>query len=168
MFSNDNYQNITGAVPGCLLTNGQCFRDIMFHVICKCFILSLLLVLLIQKPNVEGARCRSSLGWGSATCRPCGRGTRCLFCTWCTGFCNNRPKSTRRKREENDGLVEVLYKIPFLEMFKDLDALLSISAITDLGKDSISILSLDLWSSYIYIQILYCYSFFKLFDLPYY
>ena len=96
---------------------------------------SLLLFLHIQKPVVEGARCRSSFGFGSVRCRPCGRGTRCLFCTWCTGYCNNSPKSSRKRREIDDnGLVEVLYKIPFLEMFKDLDALISIKAITDLGK----------------------------------
>ena len=84
-------------------------------------ILFILLLFFIPEQDVEGAQCRKSFGW--LKCSPCGRGTRCLYCNWCTGFCNNRPKSKRRKRElENDlenELVEVPYKLPFLEMFDD-------------------------------------------------
>ena len=38
---------------------------------------------------------------------------------------NNRPKSTRSKRELDNDFVEVPYKQPFLEMFDDLSYLLN-------------------------------------------
>ena len=79
----------------------------------------LLLLSFVTEKGVEGAQCQKSFGW--LKCSPCGRGTRCLFCNWCTGFCNN---SHRRKRDSNNGFVEVLYKLPFLEMFDDLSTLI--------------------------------------------
>ena len=77
----------------------------------------MLLSFSVKEQKVEGAQCQKSFGW--LKCNPCGRGTRCLYCNWCTGFCNNRPKNARPKRED-DGLVEIPYKIPFLEMFEDI------------------------------------------------
>ena len=85
--------------------------------------LFILLLFFVPEQDVEGAQCKKSFGW--LKCRPCGRGTRCLYCNWCTGLCNNPPKSTRRKRELESGFVEVQYKLPFLEMFDDLSFLLN-------------------------------------------
>ena len=87
----------------------------------------LLLLSFVTEKGVEGAQCQKSFGW--LKCSPCGRRTRCLFCNWCTGFCNN---SHRRKRDSNNGFVEVLYKLPFLEMFDDLSTLINSAQIDDL------------------------------------
>ena len=87
------------------------------------FSLFLFLLLLLPDQDVEGAQCKKSFGW--LKCSPCGRGSRCLYCNWCTGFCNNRPKSTRSKRELDNDFVEVPYKQPFLEMFDDFSFLLN-------------------------------------------
>ena len=90
------------------------------------FVFFLLLSFVTEK-GVEGAQCQKSFGW--LKCSPCGSGTRCIHCNWCTGFCNNSP---RRKRDVDDGLVEVPYKLPFLEMFDDLSTLLNLAQLDDL------------------------------------
>ena len=73
----------------------------------------------ISPDIVEGARCKkSSLGWW--TCSPCGKGSRCHYCSWCTGYCVNRPSG-----KTPDELVVALYKLPFLEMFNDIEVLLN-------------------------------------------
>ena len=68
--------------------------------------------------EVEGAQCRKSfLGF---KCSPCGKGTRCLFCSWCLGFCRNAAKN----REIEYGTVEAPYKDPLVDLFRELDALI--------------------------------------------
>ena len=92
----------------------------------------LLLFLLVEiSPNylVDGAKCvKSSFGWW--TCRPCGKGARCHYCTWCTGFCFNR-LSGRSIGGVEYGSVEAPYKVPFLEMFNDIEALLKNDEISE-------------------------------------
>ena len=105
----------------------------------RSLLISLLLVAVVSKTIVEGARCEKSLiGW--THCRPCGKGSRCHSCDWCTGYCFNGQAST-----ENDtkglsrgsvsmaqyGSVEAPYKIPFLEMFNDIHDLLTVDGIPD-------------------------------------
>ena len=82
-------------------------------------LLIMILLLSISPDFVEGAQCKkSSFGWW--TCSPCGKGTRCNYCSWCTGYCVNRP--TRKKSED---LVVAPYKLPFMEMFNDIEVLLN-------------------------------------------
>ena len=89
----------------------------------RLFFISIFLVLLFNlDQDVEGAKCKKSFGW--VKCNPCGRGTRCLFCTWCTGYCIGKNHRTKRSTNEDADLIEVPYKNPFLEMFQDLDVLL--------------------------------------------
>ena len=79
-------------------------------------------VFLISQNEVTGAKCQvSKKGWWR--CSPCGRGSRCLFCTWCLGFCHKPGKETRNGKQSNAkyGSVEVPYKFPFIEMFKDIE-----------------------------------------------
>ena len=79
---------------------------------------------------IEGAQCKkSSIGWW--TCSPCGRGSRCHYCSWCTGYCYNG-KAARNNNGVQYGSVEVEYKIPFLDMFDDINVLLKGDAISDL------------------------------------
>ena len=95
------------------------------------FILLFLLIEINTNFGVDGAgaRCaKSTIGW--TYCNPCGEGTRCHSCNWCTGHCVN--VHTQGKRTKRDtGLVEAPYKIPFLEMFNDIDVLLNIDGISD-------------------------------------
>ena len=97
------------------------------------------LILLIAKtPNcvVEGhqaqaAGCsKSSIGlW---TCSPCGKGTRCHQCTACTAYCYRGQGQTKRSTGGIEyGSVEAPYKVPFFDMFKDIDALLKLEEISD-------------------------------------
>ena len=84
---------------------------------------------------IDGARCRkSSVGWW--TCRPCGKGSRCHYCSWCTGYCYNgqagRYPNGKYPVGVQYGSVEFEYKIPFLEMFDDINALLKEDGISDL------------------------------------
>ena len=95
------------------------------------FVFFLLLLSFVPKQSVEGAQCKKSFGW--LKCSPCGSGTRCLYCNWCTGFCNNRPNSKRTKREIDDGLEVIPYKLPFMEMFDDLAFLLNSTQLDDLN-----------------------------------
>ena len=93
--------------------------------------LQLLFFLIVISKNyvVEGARCeKSSIGW--LFCSPCGRGSRCHSCNWCTGYCNNGPR-TRNSAGIEYGSVEALYKIPFLDIFNDINALLKAEEISD-------------------------------------
>ena len=84
------------------------------------FLLLTNLRLLHLPQEVEGAQCRKS--FGRVRCSPCGKGTRCLFCIWCLGFCYKGGAASNREIEY--GSVEVPYKIPFLDLFRDLDALI--------------------------------------------
>ena len=79
----------------------------------------------------EGARCKkSSIGWW--TCSPCGRGSRCHFCIWCTGYCYKGHSQTKRSTGGIEyGSVEAQYKVPFLDMFNDMNALLNVDEISD-------------------------------------
>ena len=89
----------------------------------------MLLLPFVPELGVEGAQCKKSFGW--LKCSPCGQGTRCMYCNWCTGFCKNHP--TKRKREVDDGSkVFIPYKLPFLEMFDDLAFLLNSFQLADL------------------------------------
>lgn len=92
----------------------------------------LILVAVSSNNIVEGVRCEKSL-IGSTYCRPCGKGSRCNSCDWCTGYCYNGETSTNG----NDlgieyGSVEASYKDPVLEMFNDIEALLTVDGIPDL------------------------------------
>ena len=93
------------------------------------FLFSLILLylyLLHLAPEIEGAECRKS--FGNWKCSPCGKGTRCLFCSWCLGFCRNAAKN----REIEYGSVEAPYKIPLLDLFRELDALIKGDLISQL------------------------------------
>ena len=81
---------------------------------------------------VDGARCRRSrLGWWP--CSPCGRGTRCLYCTWCTGFCfNTRVHGRSAGPSMQYGTEEMPYKMPFMDMFKDIEVRVKGNDMTDL------------------------------------
>ena len=80
---------------------------------------------------VEGAQCMQS--FGRLSCNPCGKGSRCFWCNWCTGFCFNGQTRSKRDTEGIEyGSVEALYKFPFLDLFNDLEALLSGDGISDI------------------------------------
>ena len=82
---------------------------------------------------VEGAECQKAK-FGNVTCNHCGEGTRCNLCTFCTAYCYNGHTHTRTKSDVKGivyGSVEGPYKIPFLEMFNDIDVLLNIDGISD-------------------------------------
>ena len=83
------------------------------------FLLLTSLCLLHLPREVEGAQCRKSR-IGNWRCSPCGKGTRCLYCSWCLGFCRNAAKN----REIEYGSVEALYKTPLMDLFGDLDTLI--------------------------------------------
>ena len=90
------------------------------------FLLLTSLCLLHLPQEVEGAQCRKSFGhWN---CSPCGKGTRCLYCSWCLGFCRNAAKN----REIEYGSVEAPYKIPLLDLFGDLYTLIKGDLISQL------------------------------------
>ena len=93
--------------------------------------LLLLFFLMSISPNfVDGAQCKkSSFGWW--TCSPCGKGTRCNYCSWCTGYCFNG-HAGRSSGGVEYGSEEALYKLPFLEMFNDIEVLLNGDGISDL------------------------------------
>ena len=82
---------------------------------------------------VEGARCKKSLvGWW--TCSPCGKGSRCHFCNWCTGYCYKDKGQGQTKRGTGGieyGSDEALYKVPFFDMFNDIHTLLNAEEISD-------------------------------------
>ena len=83
---------------------------------------------------VDGAQCQKS-SIGRWTCSPCGKGSRCHYCTWCTGYCyNGHGHGQARKNPEGIeyGSAEALYKLPYLEMFNDIVALLKGGGISDL------------------------------------
>ena len=94
----------------------------------NCILLSLGVVvfLLSGGKDVTGARCNKSR-IGGLTCRPCGPGTRCVYCSSCLGYCHNAKKSRKQKPNKKVsnityGTVEVPYKFPLLEMFKNIEA----------------------------------------------
>ena len=95
------------------------------------FILLFLLIEINTNIVVDGAgaRCaKSTIGW--TYCNPCGEGTRCHSCNWCTGHCVN-VQSQGKRRKRDTGLVEAPYKIPFLEMFNDIEDLLKNDEISE-------------------------------------
>ena len=75
----------------------------------------------------EGARCNESIG--GLSCSPCSKGARCLGCNWCTGFCFNGQKRDTEGTEY--GSVEASYKDPYLDLFNELEALLSDDRISE-------------------------------------
>ena len=77
---------------------------------------------------VEGAICKEN--FIGLTCDACGKGSRCIQCIWCTGFCSNS-KLARSTGGVEYGSVEALYKIPFLKIFNDVDVLLHSDGIVD-------------------------------------
>ena len=91
------------------------------------FLLLTTLCLLHLPQEVEGAQCRKSR-IGNWRCSPCGKGTRCLYCSWCLGFCLNAAKNS----EIEYGSVESPYKTPFLDLFGELDALIKGDLISQL------------------------------------
>ena len=74
-----------------------------------------------------GAKCMRFLFFW---CLPCGKGSRCISCDWCTGFCFNSMPG-RSPADVEYGSVEAQYKIPFLDMFIDIEALLKSDGISD-------------------------------------
>ena len=79
---------------------------------------------------VDGAQCKKS-SIGRWTCSPCGKGSRCHYCTWCTGYCFNGHSGRSIGGGVEYGSVEAPYKDPFLEMFNDIDALLKSDGISE-------------------------------------
>lgn len=91
----------------------------------------LILVAVSRNNIVEGVRCEKSV-IGSTYCRPCGKGSRCNSCDWCTGYCFNGQTSTiGHDLGIEYGSVEAPYKDPLLEMFNDIGALLTVDGISD-------------------------------------
>ena len=92
--------------------------------------------LLDQTIVVQGAACAAS--FGRLYCSPCGIGTRCTTCTWCTGYCSPPGKNKARTAETINrtdieyGSEEAPYKTPFLDIFRDLERLISGGFISDL------------------------------------
>ena len=86
----------------------------------------------ISTGYVEGAKCKKS-SFGRWTCSPCGKGSRCHYCTWCTGYCyNSHGQSGGKPVGVEYGSVEAPYKLPYLEMLNDLEVLLKGDGISDL------------------------------------
>ena len=91
--------------------------------------LSLTLVLKHYKIEATKYECETRMGIG---CSPCGEGTRCHYCEWCVGYCYNGGLNLsdfqgRYRREAPDtgnityGSQIMSYKVPYLEMFKDVE-----------------------------------------------
>ena len=81
---------------------------------------------------VGGASCAKSL-LGKTNCRHCGKGTRCVSCDFCIGYCvNMHTMGKRDTQDKEDDLVEASYKIPILEMLDDMDALFKEGDISEL------------------------------------
>ena len=84
-------------------------------------IIAMILVFMFSKgQDVMAAQCfQSKMGWWR--CSACGRGTRCIFCEWCLGYCYKKGNSNgRRKRSVQNttyGEVEVPYKKPFIDCY---------------------------------------------------
>ena len=76
-----------------------------------------------------GAKCWRSFPffW---MCSPCGTGSRCISCDACTGYCYNS-KPGRNPGDVEYGSVEAPYKIPFLDMFDDIESQLKSDGISD-------------------------------------
>ena len=86
----------------------------------------------ISTDYVDGAECKKA-AFGRWTCSPCGKGSRCHYCTWCTGYCyNGHGQSGRNLVGIEYGSVEAPYKLPYLEMLNDLEVLLKGDGISDL------------------------------------
>ena len=90
---------------------------------------SLTLVLKLYKIEATKYECETRMGIG---CSPCGEGTRCHYCEWCVGYCYNGGLHLddfkgRNKRAASDtgnityGSQTMSYKVPYLEMFKDVE-----------------------------------------------
>ena len=60
-----------------------------------------------------GSKCGNS--FMGQRCSPCGRGTRCRFCTWCIVM-----HSSAAGRSATTNMVSLPYKQPFLNMFEDI------------------------------------------------
>ena len=84
------------------------------------FLLLTSLCLLHLPQEVDGAQCRKS--FAGLRCSPCGKGTRCLFCNWCLGFCYQG--GAAKNAEIEYGSVEAPYKTPLLDLIRDLDTLI--------------------------------------------
>ena len=95
----------------------------------------LFLTLVLNLYVIEATRyeCHTSMGIG---CSPCGEGTRCHYCEWCVGYCYNGGlhlddlkgrTGIRNRREASEtgnvtyGSQIMSYKVPYLEMFKDVE-----------------------------------------------
>ena len=86
---------------------------------------------IVEGHQAQAAGCSKSI-IGLWTCSPCGKGTRCHSCTACTGYCYRGQDQTKRSAIGIEyGSVEAPYKVPFLDMFKDIDALLKLEEISD-------------------------------------
>ena len=91
----------------------------------------LFLTLLLEFHQIEATKyaCQEKFGIG---CSPCGEGTRCHYCEWCVGYCYNGGTDlkdfkgrTRRSVSETGNITYgsqiMSYKVPYLEMFKDVE-----------------------------------------------
>ena len=110
------------------------FKQFFRMEVNRSLLISLLLVAVVSKTIVEGARCERSI-IGSTFCQPCGKGSRCHSCDWCTGYCFGAESRTRNdtegKEQKEYGSVEAPYKNPFFEMFNDIHDLLTVDGIPD-------------------------------------
>ena len=88
------------------------------------------LQLLDQIIVVQGAQCQTS--FGAIKCSPCGEGTRCNMCEWCTGYCSSAGSNNARVGGKESNIVEAPYKTPFLDIFRDLERLIRGGLIADL------------------------------------
>ena len=106
----------------------------MVHISLKSS-LFLFLTLVLNLYVIEATiyECHTSMGIG---CSPCGEGTRCHYCELCVGYCYNGGlhlddlkgrTGIRNRREASEtsnvtyGSQIMSYKVPYLEMFKDVE-----------------------------------------------
>ena len=99
--------------------------------------------LLDQSTVVQGVQCSES--FANLHCSPCGKGTLCNFCQWCTGYCSSAASDKKRRSEQNKtvnityGSEPAPYKTPFLDIFRDLERLITGGLISD--RDVVNIYS---------------------------
>ena len=99
--------------------------------------------------DVQAAQCHKS-GIFRWRCAPCGKGTRCIFCLWCSCYCwkGRRKRSASNVTLPEYGNTTVQYKKPLIEMFEDLEKLIendqiSIVEVVELYKVTSDALSED-------------------------
>ena len=101
----------------------------------RCFLSVCIFVYFFLKgQDVKAAQCHQSsmFKW---SCNPCGDGTRCIYCQWCTCYCYGR-KDTK-STWENSTHTTVQYKIPIIEMLEDLENLIENDKLSNIEIDQV-------------------------------